>query len=48
MVCVDALLRSSLYSHFSESLSGLATIRAYGEIDRFLLENQKRVDIENR
>ncbi|KAI0768063.1 P-loop containing nucleoside triphosphate hydrolase protein [Trametes elegans] len=45
---LDALLRSSLYSHFSESLSGLATIRAYGESERFLDENRKRVDIENR
>ncbi|OSD06330.1 P-loop containing nucleoside triphosphate hydrolase protein [Trametes coccinea BRFM310] len=45
---LDALLRSSLYSHFSESLSGLATIRAYGETDRFLEENRKRMDIENR
>ncbi|OBZ72495.1 Oligomycin resistance ATP-dependent permease YOR1 [Grifola frondosa] len=45
---LDALLRSSLYSHFSESLSGLATIRAYGETDRFLSENRSRVDIENR
>ncbi|KAI0072747.1 P-loop containing nucleoside triphosphate hydrolase protein [Panus rudis PR-1116 ss-1] len=45
---LDAILRSSLYSHFSESLTGLATIRAYGETDRFLIENQKRVDIENR
>lgn len=45
---LDAVLRSSLYSHFSESLSGLATIRAYGEADRFLLDNEKRVDIENR
>jgi ABC-type multidrug transport system fused ATPase/permease subunit len=44
----DAILRSSLYSHFSESLSGLATIRAYGESDRFRLENEERVDIENR
>ena len=45
---LDAILRSSLYSHFSESLSGLATIRAYGETDRFKVENQKRIDIENR
>ncbi|KAI0342903.1 ABC transporter [Trametopsis cervina] len=45
---LDAILRSSLYSHFSESLSGLATIRAYGEQDRFLKDNQKRVDTENR
>lgn len=45
---VDAVLRSSLYSHFSESLSGLATIRAYGETERFRLDNERRVDIENR
>ncbi|KAG6832807.1 hypothetical protein H0H92_009426 [Tricholoma furcatifolium] len=45
---LDAVLRSSLYSHFSESLSGLTTIRAYGESERFRLENEARVDIENR
>ncbi|KAH6913063.1 ATP-binding cassette transporter YOR1 [Coprinopsis sp. MPI-PUGE-AT-0042] len=45
---LDSILRSSLYSHFSESLSGLATIRAYGESRRFILENQTRVDVENR
>ena len=45
---LDAILRSSLYSHFSESLSGIATIRAYREEDRFLKENRDWVDIENR
>ncbi|KAL5494990.1 hypothetical protein ACEPAI_452 [Sanghuangporus weigelae] len=45
---LDSLLRSSVYSHFSESLSGLATIRAYGETGRFLAENECRIDIENR
>ncbi|KAF9466563.1 ABC transporter [Collybia nuda] len=45
---LDAVLRSSLYSHFSESLSGLATIRAYGEAERFRRDNETRVDIENR
>ncbi|GLB40491.1 putative transporter [Lyophyllum shimeji] len=45
---LDAVLRSSLYSHFSESLSGLSTIRAYGESERFRLENESRVDVENR
>jgi hypothetical protein len=45
---LNAILRSSLYSHFSESLSGIATIRAYGEEDRFLTENRDWVDIENR
>jgi ABC-type multidrug transport system fused ATPase/permease subunit len=45
---LDAILRSSLYSHFSESLSGIATIRAYKEEDRFLKENRNWVDVENR
>jgi ABC-type multidrug transport system fused ATPase/permease subunit len=45
---LDAILRSSLYSHFSESLSGIATIRAYREEDRFLKENRDWVNIENR
>ena len=45
---LDAILRSSLYAHFSESLAGLATIRAYGETDRFRRESEDRMDIENR
>ncbi|KAL0247372.1 hypothetical protein I308_104408 [Cryptococcus tetragattii IND107] len=45
---IDSILRSSLYSHFSESLSGVATIRSYGEIERFFEDNIHRVDIENR
>ena len=45
---LDAVLRSLLYSHFSESLSGLATIRAYGEVERFCRDNENRIDIENR
>ncbi|CAE6472878.1 unnamed protein product [Rhizoctonia solani] len=45
---LDAVLRSSLYGHFSESLSGLATIRAYDEVGRFKEENRRRMDIENR
>lgn len=45
---LDNLLRSSLYAHFSESLSGLATIRAYREQDRFLKHNEDMIDIENR
>jgi ABC-type multidrug transport system fused ATPase/permease subunit len=45
---LDAILRSLLYSHFSESLSGTGTIRAYREEGRFLKENRDRVDIENR
>ncbi|KAF5367964.1 hypothetical protein D9758_004466 [Tetrapyrgos nigripes] len=45
---LDAVLRSSLYSHFSESISGLTTIRAYGESKRFEDENTSRIDLENR
>ncbi|KAH8995028.1 ABC transporter [Lactarius akahatsu] len=45
---LDAILRSSLYSHFSETLSGIATIRAYGEEGRFVQENRDQVNIENR
>ncbi|KAJ7841321.1 ABC transporter [Mycena olivaceomarginata] len=44
----DAILRSALYTHFSESLSGLATIRAYGVADRFRSDNERLVDTENR
>ena len=45
---IDAVLRSSLYSHFSESLSGIATIRSYGESERFFADNVRRMDVENR
>lgn len=45
---LDAILRSSLYSHFSESLSGLATIRAYGASARFQADNRRLMDNENR
>ncbi|GAA6008882.1 hypothetical protein JCM11491_003817 [Sporobolomyces phaffii] len=45
---LDNILRSSLYAHFSESLSGLPTVRAYGEIPKFIKQNQNFLDIENR
>ncbi|WFD23830.1 hypothetical protein MEQU1_002524 [Malassezia equina] len=45
---VDALLRSKLYSHFAESLTGLTTIRAYRESARFLRDNYKYMDLQNR
>ncbi|KAF8166131.1 ABC transporter [Mycena galopus ATCC 62051] len=45
---LDAILRSALYTHFSESLSGLSTIRAYGVLERFCLDNERLVDTENR
>ncbi|KAJ7064111.1 ABC protein [Mycena amicta] len=45
---LDAMLRSLLYSHLSESLTGLPTIRSYGEIDRFIRDNKYYIDLENR
>ena len=45
---LDSALRSLLYSHFSESLSGLATIRAYGETKRFIEDDEYFVDLEDR
>ncbi|WVQ83494.1 hypothetical protein IAT38_005635 [Cryptococcus sp. DSM 104549] len=45
---LDSMLRSLLYSHFSESLSGIATIRAYGETDRFIKDNAYYMDLEDR
>ncbi|KAI0917113.1 hypothetical protein AcV5_007675 [Taiwanofungus camphoratus] len=45
---LEAILRSSVFSHFSESLTGLVTIRAYGESARFRVINENRIDYENR
>ena len=42
------MLRSLLYAHFAESLSGLPTIRSYGEINRFLADNEFYIDLEDR
>ncbi|KAG0212661.1 hypothetical protein BGX28_005857 [Mortierella sp. GBA30] len=45
---IDSILRSSLYAHFSETLSGLATIRAYRVQNRFIGRNAYFIDLENR
>ncbi|KAG0701997.1 ABC protein [Suillus ampliporus] len=37
-----------LYSHFSETLTGLPTIRSYGEMKRFIIANRYYVDLEDR
>ncbi|GAA5961345.1 hypothetical protein JCM3765_004381 [Sporobolomyces pararoseus] len=44
----DNTLRSFLYAWFSESLTGLSTIRAFGEQERFLRGTERLTDIENR
>ncbi|SJX61514.1 related to ATP-binding cassette transporter protein [Sporisorium reilianum f. sp. reilianum] len=45
---IDAGLRSSMHEHFSESLHGLVTIRAFGHVDAFVAENCRRIDTQNR
>lgn len=45
---LDSMLRSLLYAHFSETLTGLPTIRSYGEMKRFIAANSYYVDLENR
>lgn len=45
---LNSIFRSSLYAHFAETLSGVATIRAYGETHRFNVLNRKLVDDQNR
>ncbi|KAH7925482.1 ABC protein [Leucogyrophana mollusca] len=45
---LDSMLRSILYAHFSETLTGLPTIRSYGEIQRFINDNKYYVDLEDR
>ncbi|KAF7317064.1 ABC protein [Mycena chlorophos] len=45
---IDALLRSVLFAHFSESLTGLPTIRSYGALPRFMEQNKKYIDLDDR
>ncbi|KAL8187521.1 UNVERIFIED_CONTAM: Canalicular multispecific organic anion transporter 1 [Gekko kuhli] len=45
---LDSVTRSPIYSHFSETVSGLSVIRAYRHQERFLLHNEKIVDINQK
>ena len=40
------VLRSSVFSTFGESLSGLSTLRAYGRLPNVLSLNYRQVDHE--
>ena len=41
---LESLSRSPVYSHFSETLGGLSTIRAYGETNSFISEFETKLD----
>ncbi|AAS51156.2 ACL072Cp [Eremothecium gossypii ATCC 10895] len=44
----ESITRSPIYQHFSETLVGITSIRAYGDERRFMLENLSRIDDNNR
>lgn len=41
---LDSVSRSPVYAHFQETLGGISTIRAYQQQDRFVRENEYRID----
>lgn len=45
---LDSVSRSPIYAHFQESLSGISTIKAYRQQNRFTMENEWRVDANLR
>lgn len=45
---LESVQRSPLYQQFGETLSGMTTIRAYGDERRFIRENLSKVNVHNR
>lgn len=45
---LDSVTRSPIYSHFGETVSGLSVIRAYGHQERFLKQNERTMDINQK
>lgn len=45
---LESVQRSPLYQQFGETLTGITTIRAYGDEKRFIRDNTHRVDTYNR
>lgn len=44
----DSITKSPIYQHFSETLVGVTTIRAFGDEGRFMQENLSKIDENNR
>ncbi|KAJ3293214.1 hypothetical protein HDU79_000583 [Rhizoclosmatium sp. JEL0117] len=45
---LESVSRSPIYNQFSETLNGVATIRAYRQQNRFLTQNNAKVDTNHR
>ena len=45
---LESVNRSPLYQQFGETLSGMTTIRAYGDERRFVRENMNRINMQHR
>ncbi|KAG0056681.1 hypothetical protein BGZ83_003924 [Gryganskiella cystojenkinii] len=45
---LDSTMRSYLYAYFAESLTGLGTLKAFGVVDKAILKNEYRIDLNNR
>lgn len=45
---LESVQRSPLYQQFGETLNGMVTIRAYGDTERFIQDNHRRIDAYNR
>jgi len=44
---LESVSKSPVYSHFSETLSGVSTIRAYSVCDQFIAKNDQNIDTNN-
>ncbi|ODV98301.1 hypothetical protein PACTADRAFT_48088 [Pachysolen tannophilus NRRL Y-2460] len=44
----DSVTRSPIHQHFTETLVGVPTIRAYGDERRFMTQNLNKIDENNR
>lgn len=45
---LDSISKSPIYAHFSETLGGLSTLRAYGKQDESRADNMNMIDINQR
>jgi ABC-type multidrug transport system fused ATPase/permease subunit len=45
---LDSTLRSNLYAYFTESLTGMPTLKAYNRVNRTIRINQEKMDLSNR